>query len=121
MFNNGFPVAYPQMIMQQVPQQAPQGMTPPTIRADIVQLETEQEAWNHPVQIGSSQMIMLRDESAIFIKSAYPNRQPTMDIYRKEAQKAIPAPSDYVTKQELAAALEALKTPKKSVKTEVEE
>ena len=33
----------------QFQQQAnPQGMTPPTIHADIIQIGSEQEAWNYP-------------------------------------------------------------------------
>lgn len=125
MYNNGFPVNYPQMVMPQLPtfqpQQQPQTMTQPTIHADIIQIGSEQEAWNQNVNVGSSQMMMLRDESAIFIKSAYPDKQPTMDIYRKEAQKAVPSPADYVTKDELAAALAALKPAKKTAKEAAED
>lgn len=103
MYNNGFPIGYP------FQQQTPQAMTQPTIHADIIQVPSEQDAWNERVDAGTSKMMMLRDESAIFVKSAYPDRQPTMDIYRREAQKAIPALSDFVTKDELAEALKALK------------
>jgi hypothetical protein len=111
MYNNGFPVTYPQLTypFQQQQQLQPQGMTPPTIHADIVQVETEQEAWNYPVAAGSTQMMIARDDSAIFVKSAFSNSQPTLDIYRKEPQKAAPDPAEYVTKEELAAALEGLK------------
>ena len=43
MYNNGFPVTYPQLTFPyQQPQQA-QGMTRPTIHADIIQIETEQD------------------------------------------------------------------------------
>lgn len=120
-YNNGFPITYPQMMLPQYPQlpqasQPPQGMTLPTIHADIIQIATEQDGWNQQVAPGVSQIMMTKDEQTIMIKSAYPDRQPTMDIYRKEAQKAIPAPSDYVTKDELAAALEALRPAKKAAK-----
>ena len=121
-YNNGFPITYPQMLIPQYPQlqqaqqSPPQGMTPPTIHADIIQIATEQDGWNQQVAPGVSQIMITKDEQTIMIKSAYPDRQPTMDIYRKEAQKAIPAPSDYVTKDELAAALEALRPAKKAAK-----
>jgi len=107
MYNNGFPVTYPQF-------QPPQAMTMPTIHADIIQIPTEQDAWNQNVNPGDSRIMILRDESAIFIKSAYTDRQPTMDIYRREAQKALPDPSQFVTKDELAEALKALHAPKEA-------
>lgn len=119
-YNNGFPMNYPQMYMPSYQTQQ-QTMTPPTIHAEIIQVGSEQDAWDQVVPAGSSQMMITRDESTIFVKSAYQNRQPTLDIYRKQAQKATPSSSDYVTKEELAAALEALKSPKNALKTEVEE
>ena len=103
----GFPY-YPQMTPPVV-----NGMTPPTIHADIVQVSSEQEALNIPVNAGASKMMMLRDDSAIFIKSVDANSQPTMDIYRRDSQSLIPSPSDYVTKEELRKILKGLKTPLK--------
>ncbi len=119
MYNNVFPYSYPQMTFpyQQQPAQA-QGMTPPTIHADIVQVDTEQEAWNWPVAAGATQMMIAKDDSAIYVKSAYTNSQPTMDIYRKEVQKKAPDPAEYVTKEELAAALESIRTTRKTIKEE---
>ena len=110
MYNNSFPVTYPQLPNFQQQAQM-QGMTPPTIHADIIQVGNEEEAWSYPVAAGSSQMMMARDDSAIFIKSAFPNSQPSLEIYRKEERKEKPA-ANYVTKEELAAALEALKEAK---------
>lgn len=57
-------------------------MTPPTIHAEIVQVEGETVAAQYPVGPGMSQMMMARDESAIFIKTATPNGY-TMDIFDK--------------------------------------
>ena len=109
MYNNGFPVTYPQMFPQ-LQQTQPQGMTPPTIHADIVQVGSEDEAWSWPVAAGSTQMMMDRDDSAIYIKSAYPNSQPTLDIYRKDTVRPQKRDADYVTHDELVEALKALKT-----------
>jgi hypothetical protein len=49
------------------------------------------------------------------------NGQVSMDIFDRRAPAPVPAASDYVTREELTAALEALKPAKKAVKTEVPE
>ena len=112
MYNN-FPT-YPQLYQPPTPG----GMTPPTIHADIVQVGGEKEAWAYPVAAGSTQMMMDRDDSAIYIKSAYPNSQPTLEIYRRDTIRPQEPASGYVTHEELMQALEALKSPEKGVKTE---
>lgn len=114
-WNNGFPMNYPQMYPQyQQPFQQPVGtqmsqpnqqmLTPPTIRAEIVQVEDEKAASNFPVGAGSSQMMIARDESAIFIKSAMANGQTKVDVFEKRPP-APPAPvfdpGEYVRKDEL--------------------
>lgn len=90
--------------MQQPQQQPTQMMTPPTIRAEIVQVEDEKAASNFPVGAGASQMMIARDESAIFIKSAMANGQTTLDVFEKRPP-APPAPAfdpeQYVRKDEL--------------------
>jgi hypothetical protein len=120
-YNNGFPITYPQMVLPgypQIPQQQPQQtMTQPTIHAEIIQIPGEKEAWNQPVSAGASQMMITRDEKYIFIKSAYPNSQPTMDVYERQAQRYQEGASDYVTREEFTRAIEALKTPSEA-KTE---
>lgn len=103
---NTFPMMYPNMYQPQA-----QGMSPPTIHADIVQVSGEQEALNYPVAAGSTQMMIDRDDSAIYIKSAYANGQPTLEVYRKEEKTETPAP-DYVTKEELAELLAGMKEEK---------
>lgn len=73
-------------------------MTPPTIHAEIVQVDGEAAAAQYPVGAGMSQMMMARDESAIFIKSATPNGC-TLDVFikRPPAPEAAPFnPADYV-------------------------
>lgn len=80
--------AYQQPGMQQ--QAAPQ-MTPPTIRAEIVQVDGEDAANAFPVGAGTSQMMISRDETEIYIKSATANGQTVLDVYRKRPP-APPAP-----------------------------
>ena len=125
-WNNGFPATYGQTFPQGYPmtqpnpyaqqmaqtgfqqptaqQQPAQMMTPPTIRAEIVQVEDEKAASNFPVGAGASQMMIARDESAIFIKSAMANGQTTLDVFEKRPPSP-PAPAfdpeQYVRKDEL--------------------
>ena len=79
------------------PQMQPQMMTPPTSRAEIVQVDNEQAAANYPVGAGASQMMIARDDSAIFVKTATPNGQYTLDVFLKRAPTPVEPPID--TKQ----------------------
>lgn len=119
MFNNGFPATYPQMNWPYQQQNVVQGMTRPTIHADIVQVSDENEAWNEQVAAGGSQMMMARDESAIYIKSAYPNSEPTLDIYVKQSRKE--KNSEYVTREELQELIAALKPQSRTKSAEKKE
>ena len=114
-YNNGFPMGYQpmqmpyysqyQQPMQQPaqPQQSPT-MTPPTIRADIVQVDNEQAAANYPVAVGTPQMMMAKDDSAIYVKTAYANGQYQLDVFEKRPPRPQTPPVDmgaYVTRDEL--------------------
>ena len=122
-WNNGFPATYtpiyqpygqqtqfyPQMPQQNMSPTSmsgtnPQMLTPPTIRAEIVQVEDEKAASEFPVGAGASQMMIAKDDSAIFIKSALQNGQTTLDVFEKRPP-APPAPAfdpgEYVRKDEL--------------------
>lgn len=97
---------YPQQPQMQQPQQ--QMMTPPTIRAEIVQVGSKAEALNFPVGAGQTQMMIMRDDSAIFIKSAFANGQANLDEYvRKPPEPEKPA-ADYVTREEFEQRISAL-------------
>lgn len=104
-YNNGFPIGYP---YQQYQYQQPQMMTPPTIRAEIIQVGSEAEAANYPVAAGATQMLMLRDDSAICIKSAFANGQSNMIVYERRAQKQPVNGPDFVTRDEFEARLREL-------------
>lgn len=134
-YNNGFPVSYtpyyqqfqpyqvPQYQQQQQQQQAPQAMTPPIVHADIVQVSSEQEATNYPVAAGASQMMVAKDDSMIFVKTAFANGQSSMDVYVKRPPKPVEPPVDfslYVTREELESRLAAFSAPKKTAKKETE-
>lgn len=111
----GFPANYqpvqyqpaqyqPMQYQQQQPQmQQAQTMTLPTIHAEIVQVENEQAAASYPVGAGSSQMMMARDDSAIYVKTATANGF-TLDVFEKRVkspQNAIFDPAEYVRKDEI--------------------
>ena len=87
-----------QPTQQQPTQTTVATMTPPTIHAEIVQVDGEQSAAQYPVGAGMSQMMMNRDESAIYVKEATQNGYRLV-VYdrRPEAPPAPPFnPSEYV-------------------------
>lgn len=123
-YNNGFPMSYQQYYPQQqvgfqqpmnIPQQAQQQMmTPPTIHAEIVQVSNKSEAMNFPVGAGQAQMMMAKDDSAIFIKTAFANGQSNIVEYVREAPDPETPSADYVTREEFERRLaELVKSEKK--------
>lgn len=101
---NYYPASYQQY--------AQQPMTLPTIRAEIIQVDGEQSAAQYPVGAGASQMMIARDDSAIFVKTVAQNGGSyTLDVFVKRPP-APPAPKfepgDYVRKDELEALISAL-------------
>ena len=94
----GMQTGMQQQMMQQ-PAQAPQ-MTKPTVHADIIQIEDEAAGENEPVDAGTSQMMITKDESTILIKSVLANGETTMDIYRKQPREVKPPEPEYVTRAE---------------------
>lgn len=126
-WNNGFPATYQQyqpygqmpMYGQQMPayqqaqvgtqmsQPSPAQMTPPTIRAEIIQVEDE--GWEdfisrYPVAAGASQMFMTRGEGNVIIKSMGQTGPLPLVIYDKRPPEP-PAPkfdpAEYVRKDEV--------------------
>jgi hypothetical protein len=61
------------------------------------------------------------DDQTIYVKCVSMNGQTSMDIFDRRAVAAPPPPPQYVTREELTAILEGLKSPKKAVKTEVKD
>lgn len=124
-YNYGFPVTYQQYYPQyqtqpqyqaqpqyQPPQQQQtQTMTPPIVHADIIQVSSEAEATNYPVAAGASQMMVAKDESAIYVKTAFANGQSSLNVYTKRPPAQPEKPVDlsvYVTREELETRLAAL-------------
>ena len=113
-YNSYFPATYPQFypqypqqpFMQSQPQQ--QVMTPPTIRAEIVQVGSKAEAANFPVGAGQTQMMIMKDDSAIYIKSAFANGQANLDEYIRKPPEPEKSVIDYVTREEFEQRLSAL-------------
>lgn len=98
-----------------------QMMTPPTIRAEIIQVDDETAAENYPVGAGSSQMMIAKDDSAIFVKTSATNGNGyTLDVFVKRPrtpQKASFDPDRYVTREELESRLQAILAANNNVTT----
>lgn len=81
--NYGQP-AYQQPQPNQIQNQVPNGgYTPPTIHADIIQVENQTEAGNYPVAAGCTQMMMSKDDKQIYIKTAYSNAPYQLIVYNR--------------------------------------
>lgn len=124
-FNYGFPATYQpmnygfqpyqqqgtQMSLTNQPQQQQQMMTPPTIRAEIIQVDDEISAENYPVGAGSSQMMIKKDDSEIYVKTVLANNQTVLDVFVKRPKtppKPAFDPDRYVTREELEKRLQAI-------------
>ena len=122
-FQNGNTQPVPGTQMTQANQAAPM-MTPPTIRAEIIQIEDEAAVDRFPLAAGASQMFMTRAEDKIIIKTMGQDGALPLVIYDKRPP-APPAPvfdpTEYVRKDEvetlvsaaLAAQTRVAKRPKK--------
>jgi hypothetical protein len=88
---------------------------------DIGQVNSEQEAVNAYVAAGRSKIMFSADDRTVFVKCVSMNGQVSMDIFDRRAAAPVPPAPEYVTREEVAAMLEGLKSPKKAVKTEVAE
>lgn len=116
---NGFPATYQpytyqpyqQMSTTQMSGTSQQMMTPPTIRAEIIQVDSEEAASSYPVGVGTSQMMIAKDDSAIYVKTALANGQATLDVFVKRPRtpsKPVMDMGDYVTRDEFEKRLEAI-------------
>ena len=110
-------ISPPQQQTQQAANYGPQtAMTPPTIHAEIIQVESEEAVDRLPLAAGASQMYMTRDEGCIIVKTQYANGSFDKVGYDKRPP-APPAPvfepGEYVRKDEIveivSAALAAMK------------
>ena len=90
-------------------------------RTDIGQVSSEQEAVNAYVAAGSSRIMFSQDDKTVYVKCVSMNGQTSMDIFDRRLPEPVAATPQYVTREELTQMLEALKSPKKAVKTEVTE
>lgn len=99
--------AFQQPNMQQPQQQPTPMMTPPTIRAEIIQIDDE--GWENyvdrfPLGPGASQMFMTRSEGNIIIKSmGQTGPLPLVVFDKRPPEPPAPAfdPAQYVRKDEI--------------------
>ena len=83
---------------------------------DIGQVNSEQEAVNAYVAAGRSKIMFTADDRTVFVKTVSMNGQVSMDTFDRRASEPVLPACDYVTKKELAEALEALKPAKEAAK-----
>lgn len=99
----GFQQPLPGTQMSQANQPSPV-MTPPTIRAEIIQIEDEAAVDRFPLAAGASQMFMTRAEDKIIIKTMGQDGPMPLVVYEKRPP-APPAPkfdpSEYVRRDEV--------------------
>lgn len=103
---------YPQNTFQpmQIQQSQQQMMTPPTIRAEIIQYGDEIEVDRFPMNAGASQMFISKDENTFIVKTMYANGQYNKDYYDKRPPappKPELDPSQFVTRDEIDGLIEA--------------
>ncbi len=122
-YNQLYPATYQQNPYQPVQYQQPQMITPPTIRAEIVQVEDEASTDRWPLAAGSSQMFITKDEEHIIIKTMFANGQFSKDCYDKRPPEP-PKPevdmSLFVTRDEVSKLIDAAISAKRSAESEHE-
>lgn len=112
--------------VQQTPAAGTQ-MSLPTVHAEILQVENLGAMERQPVDAGTSQMMITRDETMIGVKTTLANGEYTLEIYDKRKPEPKPPEPEYVTREEFEKRLaEALKAAedvkqKRSVKPPVYE
>ena len=90
----------PQMMQQAGPAAGNPQMSLPTVHADILQVADEEAMEKQPVDAGTSQMMITRDETVIGVKSVLANGESTLDIYRKQPKAPKAAEPEYITRTE---------------------
>ena len=70
--------------------------------------EDEAEMDRQPVDAGTSQMMITKDETVIGIKSVLANGEITMEIFRKQPKAAKPAEPEYITREEFEQRIAAM-------------
>ena len=87
------------MVQQPAPAANPQ-MSLPTVHADILQVADEEAMEKQPVDAGTSQMMISKDETIIGVKSVLANGESTLDVYVKRPPVHKPAGPEYITREE---------------------
>ena len=84
-------------------------MSPPIVHADIIPVNSEEEVNNWAVGNGQTLVFMLRDESRIMFKTGSANGN-RIEYYDRRAPQPATECSEYVTKEELRAMINEMKT-----------
>lgn len=100
-----------------------QSMTPPTIRADIIQIGVPEEVDRYQQQSGTSQMFITRDESCIIIREQGQSGYSLTHYDRRQPEPVARAmdPSMYVTWDKLEERLASFAPPRPARSTAAKE
>ena len=128
-FNNGFPATYPQYYpyqqpTQQLQQPLQQNLTPPTIYANIIQIDDEAAVDRFPLAAGVSQMFITKAEDKIIIKTMGQTGAMPLKVFVErppEPPKPEFDPNNYVTREELEKRLESFNKPVRRTNKEKED
>lgn len=109
LYNNGFPVTYPQMYYQPVVQQTvPQQSAPQTQNNGIIWVSGEAGAKAYLVAPNTTVQLWDSESQTIFLKSADASGMPSIKVLEytirdnpQAAQKVAPSQPNYATKQDL--------------------
>ena len=106
-YQPGYFPAYQPTYQQQYQQQM---ITPPTIRAEIIQIEDEAAVDRYPLPAGVSQMFITRAEDKIIVKTMAQDGPLPLVVYMKRPPDP-PKPevdlSRYITREEAEAMISA--------------
>lgn len=87
--------------LQSQPQPIQNQMTPPTIHADIIQIDGYEQVKDYNMAAGCTQMFMSKDEQNIFVKSVFANNTDDIITYvRRTETPSENVQNDYVTREE---------------------
>ena len=101
---------YAQQIPSTNQQQTAPMMSPPTIRAEIIQIDDESAVERFPLGAGVSQMFITKGEDKIIIKTMGANGPLPLDVFEKRPPAPpVPVfdPGEYVRRDELETLIRA--------------
>ena len=79
-----------------------------------MQISSREEGVNYPVGAGQTQMMIMKDDSAILIKTAFPNGQSNLEEYERKKKDAVSTQPNYITREEFEKRISEITSNRKS-------